>query len=351
MLDPGLIILFSCNFIFSMVMTGMVRRYSLHKSLIDIPNERSSHNTPTPRGGGMAIVISVLISLGVMFYAQWITLNVFLALVSGGIIVAVTGWLDDHRHVSPLFRGLLYAAAVIITLFFLGGLSVLNLGGYSFTLPLLTNILAVIGMVWLINLYNFMDETDALAAVQTICAGLFLGFLFLLSHQTGQAGLSFLIIASCAGFLYWNWPPARIFMGDVGSCFIGFYFGTLAIIGETTDSVSILVFFILLGVFICDATLTLLLRIIKKDVWYKAHRSHAYQRLVQMGFSHKQIAVGLIAVNVTLLWPMAYVVYHWEQLTIFMLMLAMFLLSLFWAGIQIRFMYYSKEAQNKSSRA
>ena len=140
-------------------------------------------------------------------------------------------------------------------------------------------------------------------------------------------------------------------MGDVGSCFIGFYFGALAIIGETTDSVNILVFFILLGVFIGDATLTLLLRIVKKEVWYQAHRSHAYQKLVQMGISHKQIALGLIVVNVTLLWPMAYIAYHWGQLSIFMLMLAMLLLCLFWAGIQIRFMYYSREVQNKSSRA
>lgn len=190
-----------------------------------------------------------------------------------------------------------------------------------------------------------MDGTDALAAVQTICAGLFLGFLFLLSHQPGQAGLSFLIIASTGGFLYWNWPPARIFMGDVGSCFTGFYFGSLSIIGEITDSVNIVVFIILLGVFICDATLTLLLRILKKEKWYRAHKSHAYQRLAQMGISHKQIALGLIIVNVILLWPAAYVAYRWEQLSVIMLMLAMFLLCLLWAWIQIRFKYYSRSGE------
>ena len=103
MLEPGLIVLTVCNFFFSLVMTGVVRRYALQKSLLDHPNERSSHARPTPRGGGLAIVLAVFLSLGVMIYLHWLTPNLFLAFICGGTLVAVTGWIDDHHHLSPYF--------------------------------------------------------------------------------------------------------------------------------------------------------------------------------------------------------------------------------------------------------
>jgi Fuc2NAc and GlcNAc transferase len=156
-------------FIFSVIVTGLVRRYSLHKSLIDIPNERSSHVQPTPRGGGLSIVLSFLISLVLMYSIEWIALDLLLALGGGGLIVAVVGWLDDHRHIQPLIRGLIYTIAAIWTIYFLGGLYSVKAGESFIALPLLGNILAVLGLVWITNLYNFMDGTDALAATQSIC--------------------------------------------------------------------------------------------------------------------------------------------------------------------------------------
>lgn len=333
----GQILFLFCVFIFSILITRLVRKYSLRNALIDIPNERSLHDQPTPRGGGLSIVLASLTSFLLMYYFELITLDILLALLSGGSIVAVIGWLDDHRHISPVIRGLIYTAAAIITLMILGGLPSINVGKHYLTIPLFNNIVAVFGIVWLINLYNFMDGADAFAAIQTICVCLFLGLLFLLSGQHGLAVINFIVVMATAGFLYWNWPPARIFMGDVGSCFIGFFFGSQIIISEKSDSVTAVVFLILLGVFICDATFTLIMRIVKNEKWYSAHKSHAYQRIVQMGMSHKQLVLSLLVINVFFLWPMAYIAFRWEQLSILLLIFEVLVLFILWVRIQIRY--------------
>lgn len=322
---------------FSVIVTGLVRRYSLDKSLLDVPNERSSHHIPTPRGGGLSVVLSVMVSLVVLYYTKWIDLSVFLAIGGGGLIIAVTGWLDDHRHISPLIRGIIYALASIWAVSFLGGLHTVKAGEHILNISLAGNVLTVLGIIWLTNLYNFMDGTDALAGSQSVCAGLFMGGLFLSGNQPGMAGLCFIIVVASAGFLIWNWPPARIFMGDVGSCFAGFCFGILAIVGEKTGSVPLVASFILLSLFICDATFTLIMRIFKREKWYSAHRSHAYQRLVQMGLSHKQLATGFAAFNIIILWPMAYIVFRWEQLSVSMMVLTVLLSGAIWSWIQVRF--------------
>jgi UDP-N-acetylmuramyl pentapeptide phosphotransferase/UDP-N-acetylglucosamine-1-phosphate transferase len=311
-------------FLFSVFTTGLVRKYSLRFSLIDIPNERSSHNRSTPRGGGLSIALSALLALGLMYYYRYVTLNMLLAIGGGGLIVAIVGWLDDHRHINPLIRGLIYTIASIWAIYFL-------------KMPIFDHIMAILGLVWLINLYNFMDGTDALAATQSICTGIFLGILFLLSGHQELAGLCFIIVAASGGFVCWNWPPAKIFMGDVGSCFLGFYFGCLGILGEKYDSVTILVWFILLAMFICDTTLTLIMRILKREKWYSAHRSHAYQRLVQMGVSHKELATGFLLINIILLWPLAYIAYHWQNLTWVISSGVALIICCLWMGIQLRF--------------
>ena len=147
----------------------------------------------------------------------------------------------------------------------------------------------------------------------------------------------FVILASSCGFLFWNWPPAKIFLGDVGSCTLGFCFGVLAVIGEVEGSVSLAVWVILLSIFICDATLTLLMRIIKGEKWHNAHCSHAYQRWVQMGASHKRLALSVLLINIMILWPMAAIAFVWDEYSYYIAAASIFLISVLWGSIQVHY--------------
>jgi len=333
----SLLIFFIFIFTFSLIATRLVRQYSVRKSLIDIPNERSSHSLPTPRGGGLSITLSILISTVWLHYSQLISFNTAMALFGGGSLVAIVGWLDDHRDLAIVWRAMSYTIAAVWAVYCLGGLNTITLGQYLIALDSIGILIIVLGLVWVTNLYNFMDGTDAFAAIQAICTGVMSGILFLSSGVQGLAILCFVIALATSGFLYWNWPPAKIFMGDVGSCLIGFSFGLLALLGEKNGTLPILVWFILLALFICDATFTLFMRIMKKEKWYSAHRSHAYQRLVQMGISHARLAIYLLLINVTILWPMAYFAYHWKNISLLILAAIILLMGILWISIQLRY--------------
>jgi len=260
-----------------------------------------------------------------------------LALGIGGLIVVIIGWIDDHRHIPALWRAISYFIAAGWAIVCLGGLERIQLGSQVLSLGHMGTFLAIFWIVWLTNLYNFMDGTDSMAAIQAICVGLLAGILFWLEGQYGVAIVCFVIAASSCGFLFWNWPPAKIFMGDVGSCTLGFCFGVLAVIGEIEDTVPLVVWFILLAVFIGDATLTLLMRIMKGEKWYQAHKSHAYQRWVQMGASHKSLALGVLSINVMILWPMATMAFVWGEYSYHITAACILLISVLWGAIQVHY--------------
>ena len=332
-LITGLVVVF----LFSFFSTSYIRKYSLSRSLIDVPNDRSSHTVPTPRGGGLSISISVLLCVGLLYFAGWLKTEITMALGIGGLLVAVIGWIDDHKHIPALWRTVSYAIAAGWAVFCLGGLQSIKLGTYELMLGQFGSVLAVLGVVWLTNLYKFMEGTDGMAATQAICVGLLAGILFWLEGQHGVAIVCFVISASSCGFLYWNWPPARIFMGDAGSCLLGFAFGVLSIIGEKGGTITIAIWFILLAVFIGDATLTLLMRIMKGEKWYQAHKSHAYQRLAQLGMSHKNLALSLLLINIMILWPMATMAFVWGEYSYHIAAASILLISVLWGAIQVHY--------------
>ncbi|MCI0591420.1 MAG: glycosyltransferase family 4 protein [Gammaproteobacteria bacterium] len=287
-------------------MTGLVRRYSLRHSLIDIPNERNSHVVPTPRGGGLGLSVVVILAVVFLALVGALTIDTAMALAGGGLMVSAIGWIDDHKDIAASWRALAQIAAACWALFWLGGVDSIDLGVTRLSLGWLGTVLGFVGLMWITNLYNFMDGTDGFAAIQCICAGIMGGLLFYMQGEAGLAMVCFVMASASSGFLIWNWPPAKIFMGDVGSYLIGFTFGVLVLAGERTGSTPALIWSILLAIFVWDATLTLLRRAALGEKWYAAHRSHAYQRLVQLGVSHRQLAIGMVLVNVFLLWPLAY---------------------------------------------
>ena len=161
-------------------------------------------------------------------------------------------------------------------------------------------LVALIGIVWLINLYNFMDGSDGLAAGEGTVVGVFGGLLLLAGGHVGLGMVALTIASACGGFGAWNWPPAKIFLGDVGSGFLGYIFAVLAIGSEIGGGPPVVWWTLLLGLFVFDATITLLRRMIKRERWYAPHRSHAYQRAIQSGLSHRLVAVAALIVNFVL---------------------------------------------------
>jgi Fuc2NAc and GlcNAc transferase len=179
----------------------------------------------------------------------------------------------------------------------LGGLPSLDLGVAVVPLGMGGNLLAVVGLVWLINLYNFMDGIDGLAAGEAVGVGLVGGVLLAAAGATGLSLVALALAAAAGGFLVFNWPPAKIFMGDVGSGLLGYAFGVLAMASERAGAVPLVVWMILLAVFIVDATATLIRRVVNGERWFEAHRSHAYQRAVQAGYSHHAVTVAVMGLN------------------------------------------------------
>jgi Fuc2NAc and GlcNAc transferase len=292
----GTILLGLVAFLASAALSALVRRYALSHALLDIPNERSSHSMPTPRGGGIAIAIVVLVGLGVLASLHLIGPRVAIAFVGGGLLVAAVGWLDDHHEVRPSLRLVTHMAAAGWTVAWLGGMPHLTVSTGAAHLGVGGTLLAMLGIVWLTNLYNFMDGIDGLAAAEAFVVAS-AGALLLAGRQPPLALVALLVAAAAGGFLVWNWPPARLFMGDVGSGFLGYTFGGLALASENARALPALLWLLLLGPFFIDATVTLLRRMARGERWYAAHRAHAYQRAVQAGWSHRQVTLVVAGVS------------------------------------------------------
>lgn len=290
------------------LLTGALRRYAIARSIIDIPNSRSSHSVPTPRGGGVAIVVSVLLALPVLAFLGVIDWPFTLALLGAGGAVAILGFADDHGHIAARWRLLGHFSAAAWSLYWLSGLPALDVFGFVFDLGWIGNLLAAVYLVWLLNLYNFMDGIDGIASVEAIscCLGGAL-LLWLTGHAQDAWPLGLLAAAVC-GFLLWNFPPAKIFMGDAGSGFLGMLLGIFSIQAAMLDPVFLWAWLILLGVFVVDATLTLLRRLLRGVRVYEAHRSHAYQHAAQRFGRHLPVTLAVTLINLFWLLPLALLV-------------------------------------------
>jgi len=197
-------------------------------------------------------------------------------------------------------RAFVHLIAAIIALVLIGGLPTLRFGGSEFSIGATGWVLGTLGIVWSINLYNFMDGIDGIAASEAVVV---CGAGALLASLTGATSVSMasaLIAAAAAGFLVWNWPAAKIFMGDVGSGLLGFCIAVAAIASENSGGPSLLVWLVLGAVFFFDATVTLVRRVLRREKWFEAHRRHAYQRAVQAGWSHATVTGGVILLDLVL---------------------------------------------------
>lgn len=282
-------ILYFAIALLSFGLTWLVRRLAIRESIMDIPNGRSSHTVPTPRGGGVAVAIAWFTGLTVLFVSGRVEKSLLFALLSG-IPLTLIGFADDVFNLKPGVRFIIQAICAALALFFLGGLQNFLTFLPHFPALVLSTAIAWVAIVWCINLFNFLDGIDGYISTEVIFIG---GAAFLLSGDSA----ALLLAAATLGFLFWNWQKAKIFMGDVGSTLLGFTVAVLAIYHQNRFLLSIPVWLILTSVFWYDATLTLLRRIRNREQLSVAHRKHAYQRIVQAGFSHQKTVLWALGLN------------------------------------------------------
>ena len=273
--------------------TFIIRSVAIQRNIMDIPNIRSSHNQPTPRGGGLAIALTWFIAVSILMLLNKIPDSLFAALFCG-IPITIIGLLDDIVTISPKFRLIVQVLCSSLAVFFLGGIASIDLGFTILHTSFLFSIAAVVGIVWFINLFNFLDGIDGYISVEIIfiCLAAF----FLLGVE-----LPLFLAAATAGFLLWNWQPAKIFMGDVGSTLLGFTIGVFTIYYQNLNQSSIVIWLMLTSLFWFDATLTLFRRLRNHEKLSQAHKKHAYQRIVQSGFSHQKTVVYSLAINLSIM--------------------------------------------------
>jgi Fuc2NAc and GlcNAc transferase len=276
----------------SYAVTWMAILLSEKLGIRDVPNPRSSHLRPTLRGGGIAIVLTFVLGFGTGLHA--IAPTLFWGILVPGLLVAAVGYVDDIRHLSARIR---LAAHLCASAVASACIVVATRGAPSSMDGLWIGVFAL-GIAWLINLTNFMDGIDGILGVQAITVSLVAAGLCWIRHDEWTAHLFMILAASSVGFLFLNWSPARIFMGDVGSGFIGFVYAALMLLSHQRGTLPLETGLILFGVFICDATYTLIVRAGRGCDLTAAHRDHAYQKAIQRGLSHAQASSIVGAINI-----------------------------------------------------
>jgi UDP-N-acetylmuramyl pentapeptide phosphotransferase/UDP-N-acetylglucosamine-1-phosphate transferase len=296
--------------ILSCIGVYFIRRYAERRQILDHPNERSSHSMPTPRGGGLAIVILV-IGTGLSFAKEAALSHALIYLVCG-LVIAYLGWRDDVHSLSPRVRFAVQGLVAVVSIYGLGYFK-------SVTIPLFGELGlgvagAIITFMWIIgltNAYNFMDGIDGIAGGVALAGGLGWMLLATNAHSPFAFGIALATAASSLGFLAHNWSPARIFMGDVASTFLGYTFAVLPLLSSDKSGDALMLGTLLMWTFILDASVTFFQRAFRRENVFTAHRTHLYQRLVIGGYSHA--AISTLYISLTLLAGLLSYAWSWGQ--------------------------------------
>ncbi len=280
---------FLCSAVLTAVFIFPYRWWALRIGMLAVPNARSAHSLPTPSGAGVIMVFVSLMIFAYLTTEEIIGTSLWWLVWPGALITAAIGFIDDRYPLSAKYRAIVHLIAGVIFVAAIPDLAI-------WMLPLLTVVVA-----WSLNLFNFMDGADGLAGSESVYVLGIGGFFCWYGGEQNLAILAWILAGSSLGFLAWNRPKAKIFMGDVGSGFLGYMIAAIAILSVIRGGISPLVWLILYGFFWFDTSLTLIRRVWRGEKWYLAHRSHAYQRLLHAGgFSHRRLLGCSLALNAIL---------------------------------------------------
>lgn len=320
----GLLFIITC--VISTLLVALVRWYVTGKQMVDHPGSRRLHDQPTPRGGGVAVVSIILVT------ACYMPLGAFM---QSGITIAVTGitllgWLDDKSPLSALPK---------LCGMFLASGAALYCSAISLVLPMVLVLVALVALVWWVNVFNFMDGSNGLAASQAVLSLLVLTYIHanLFDPHLNSTGFVLLCAAAVCGFLPWNVPRARIFLGDSGSLGIAMTIGVISLATLSIDPTLWPLLLINVLVFMMDATATLFYRLFTGQIIMQAHTQHAYQRLVHMGWSHWHVCLAYSVVNVLFIWPIIWLGLEHPATIPYSLPFSIVLLAGLWVLIQHKY--------------
>ncbi|SFV53535.1 Undecaprenyl-phosphate N-acetylglucosaminyl 1-phosphate transferase [hydrothermal vent metagenome] len=331
-------LIISSILIISLLLTFIVKEIVLKLKILDTPNKRSSHSQPTPTLGGVAIILSFMLGITLMFYAKTIPNELFLPFVLGGGLLGLISFFDDIKPIAIKYRISLHIIIAFLTVYWLDihlfsdwlsyhiGLSYLSIGVSAFIL--------LLG----INTVNFMDGIDGIVATQIIFVFTVITLFLINDNNIVDARYFALLVAISLGFLVFNFAPAQIFMGDVGSIFLGFIISVLLIYTVNTNSISFSVWLILLAMFWLDVVFVLIVRILNKDNITHAHKTHFYQKLTQYfslknsrTYAHRKTIYSITAINILWLLPLATIAEYYPEYSVISLVISLIpLLFLMW---------------------
>jgi len=273
--------------------------------MLDYPNERSLHDQPVPRGGGLAVLVAIIVGVSATRFFYLVPISGTIAL--SVLIVAGVSFLDDRSSVSPIYRLMAHALAATIILY--GGLVLrqLDFPGATWVWPHIIGVVSSAAfIIWMINLYNFMDGMDGFAGGMVVAGFGTFAILGWLAGNTEFMLMSLVTASAAGGFLIFNFPPARIFMGDVGSSTLGLLAATFSLWGARENIFPFWIALLVFSPFIVDATVTLLRRLLRGEKIWQAHKSHYYQQLVQAGWGHRKTVLVeygiMLGCGMTALW-------------------------------------------------
>jgi UDP-N-acetylmuramyl pentapeptide phosphotransferase/UDP-N-acetylglucosamine-1-phosphate transferase len=296
-LELIIVILFTASAVFSCFACTGIRLLLVRSNKMDIPNERSNHQTPVPRGGGIAVMLVILATILAAYFQHGEMVGEFKYIFFGAGLLALISWIDDIKGLPVLAR--LIPQFAIVT--FLTFNEFKEIEVFHGLLPVWADQVAVIFIwVWFLNLYNFMDGIDGISAIEAIT--IFIGIFIATSLFKTPPQIAFfaaVVGGAMLGFLFLNWHPAKLFLGDVGSIPVGFLLGWLLL--ELSASGYTEYAAIISGYYLADSGITLIRRLLKKKMFWQSHSEHFYQLAVRGGFTHKEVVTRIIITNLILL--------------------------------------------------
>ena len=280
----------------------LYKRISISRDIVAIPNFRNLHTSHIPSGGGIVFSSVFVFSIFLIWFFNHISDDLFWVLGFGGGTAALFGFLDDLKDIRAERKlAIQFLLSSWVFFWFNGG----PLLSFDWPTIIVATPVTILFLVWMINAYNFMDGIDGMAISGAVfVSGTITLVLFLTNSDSEFLSIFILFLASISTFLFFNWPPASIFMGDSGSVFIGYFFGSLILVTVMSGDISIWTWLIVSGYFFADTTVTQVMRVILVKKWYQAHRSHAYQNLARLTGSHLKVTGGVVIYNVVWILPL-----------------------------------------------